>query len=116
MFNSLKSVVVSNHFMQQSISILKIAKNTMYFIVKYEFTSWTFEMLWIWIGIFYIMQGGETWVLNPTDNSLAFMLADEGYEVWLGNSCTCKFAFGHIQYNSNGMRFVYIHTILVLKW
>ncbi|GLJ09314.1 hypothetical protein SUGI_0106340 [Cryptomeria japonica] len=45
-----------------------------------------------------IMQGGEGWVFNEPYQSLSYMLADSGYEVWIGNTRTTLYTFGHKTY------------------
>ena len=45
------------------------------------------------------MQGGEIWVLNPGEESLAFSMASAGYEVWVGNSRSSNYTYGHVTYN-----------------
>lgn len=47
-----------------------------------------------------ILSGGDTWFLNPSDQSLGFMLADAGYDVWIGNFRTTSFCHGHVRYTS----------------
>ncbi|XP_020582719.1 triacylglycerol lipase 1 [Phalaenopsis equestris] len=32
-----------------------------------------------------LFQGGDTWFLNSVDESLGFILADHGFDVWVGN-------------------------------
>eukprot|EP01018_Ginkgo_biloba_P027222 Gb_28603 [translate_table: standard] len=46
-----------------------------------------------------IMQGGDIWVLNEPRESLAFLLADVGYDVWIGSTRSSTFSYGHITYN-----------------
>lgn len=43
-------------------------------------------------------QGGEIWVMNPGQESLAFTLARAGYQVWIGNTRSSKYTFGHITF------------------
>ncbi|EFJ32296.1 hypothetical protein SELMODRAFT_451544 [Selaginella moellendorffii] len=39
-----------------------------------------------------IMEGGDIWVLNPPDESLAFIMADAGYDVFIGNGRASMFS------------------------
>jgi lysosomal acid lipase/cholesteryl ester hydrolase len=52
-----------------------------------------------------IMEGGETWVLNPRDNSLPLMMANAGYEVWIGNTRSSNYTFGHLTYTRKDKEF-----------
>ncbi|KAH9306948.1 hypothetical protein KI387_011352, partial [Taxus chinensis] len=52
-----------------------------------------------------IMQGGEGWVLNEPYESLSFMLADSGYDVWIGNGRATTFTYGHKIYNRSSQEF-----------
>lgn len=45
-----------------------------------------------------ILSGGDTWLLNPPAQSLGFILADAGYDVWVGNFRTTNFCHGHVMY------------------
>lgn len=45
-----------------------------------------------------ILSGGDTWLLNPPTQSLGFILADAGYDVWIGNFRTTGFCKGHAFY------------------
>ncbi|KAI5056171.1 hypothetical protein GOP47_0029692 [Adiantum capillus-veneris] len=45
-----------------------------------------------------ILSGGDTWLLNSPEQSLGFILADAGYDVWIGNFRTTSFCHGHVVY------------------
>lgn len=52
-----------------------------------------------------LMQGGDIWVLNGPEQSLGFVLADSGYDVWLGSTRSSKFSYGHVTYKRTDSEF-----------
>lgn len=62
------------------------------YIELYEYSIWLNSWMWTWL------KGGETWLLNPNNGSLALMMANSGYEVWVGNTRSSNFTFGHVTY------------------
>ncbi|KAG6557824.1 hypothetical protein Mapa_000591 [Marchantia paleacea] len=52
-----------------------------------------------------IMAGGEAWLLNGPNESFAFILADLGFDVWIGNSRCVDWSHGHEYLNSSNPAF-----------
>ena len=40
-------------------------------------------------------------MLNPGNGSLALMMANSGYEVWIGNTRSSNYTYGHLKYTRN---------------
>ncbi|KAL2331049.1 hypothetical protein Fmac_018630 [Flemingia macrophylla] len=52
-----------------------------------------------------IFSDAITWLFNPPDESLGFILADNGYDVWLANTRGTKYSSGHTSLNPNDMAY-----------
>jgi len=40
-------------------------------------------------------QDALTWLINPQDQALGFVLADNGYDVWISNTRGTKYSRAH---------------------
>lgn len=47
-----------------------------------------------------IMDSSDSWVLQGPNYALAYILADQGYDVWLGNARGNKYALEHVNFTS----------------
>ena len=43
-----------------------------------------------------IKQGGDAWFLDSPNQSLGFILANRGYDVWVGNVRGTRWSHGHV--------------------
>lgn len=50
-------------------------------------------MVFLQHGLF---DSADCWVVNTKEKSPAFILAEMGYDVWLGNSRGNKYSVGHV--------------------
>ncbi|XP_078169477.1 triacylglycerol lipase 2-like [Carex rostrata] len=48
-----------------------------------------------------VLMDGITWLLNPPDQSLAFILADRGFDVWIANSRGTRWSSRHVTLTTN---------------
>lgn len=46
-------------------------------------------------------QGGDAWFLDSPEESLGFVLADHGFDVWVGNVRGTRWSHGHISLSEN---------------
>ncbi|CAL5370436.1 unnamed protein product [Camellia sinensis] len=52
-----------------------------------------------------VLVDGMTWVLNSPDESLAFILADSGFDVWISNTRGTKFSRRHLTLDATNPEF-----------
>ncbi|GJN11790.1 hypothetical protein PR202_ga30028 [Eleusine coracana subsp. coracana] len=48
-----------------------------------------------------LMMDGVTWLMNSPDESLGYILADNGYDVWIANSRGTVYSRGHISLSAS---------------
>ena len=46
-----------------------------------------------------LLDSSDTWILNDEDKAIGFILANLGYDVWMGNSRGNKHSRKHVKYN-----------------
>jgi len=52
--------------------------------------------VWVQHGL---LDSSDSWIVNDESLSPAFVLANNGYDVWFGNSRGNKHSLGHIKYS-----------------
>lgn len=51
-----------------------------------------------------LLDSSGTWIIMRPTHGLAYILADEGYDVWMGNARGSRYSRRHIKYNPEGGR------------
>ncbi|XP_020964715.1 triacylglycerol lipase 1-like isoform X2 [Arachis ipaensis] len=51
------------------------------------------------------MQEGDAWFLNTPEQSLSFILANQGFDVWVGNVRGTCWSHGHRSYSVKNKKF-----------
>lgn len=46
-----------------------------------------------------LLDSSDTWILNDEDKAIGFILANMGYDVWMGNNRGNKHSRKHVKYN-----------------
>lgn len=46
--------------------------------------------------LLFMKQGGDAWFLDSTEESLGFILADHGFDVWVANVRGTHWSHGHV--------------------
>ncbi|XP_072077289.1 triacylglycerol lipase 1 isoform X1 [Arachis hypogaea] len=57
------------------------------------------------LPIFSHQLAGDAWFLNTPEKSLSFILADQGFDVWVGNVCGTRWSHGHRSYSVKNKKF-----------
>jgi hypothetical protein len=59
-----------------------------------------------------------TWLLNSPEESLAFILADSGFDVWISNTRGTRFSRGHVSLNptSRVLRFSFNFNTAIFQY
>ncbi|XP_004496935.1 triacylglycerol lipase 1 [Cicer arietinum] len=52
-----------------------------------------------------LFMAGDAWFLNQPEQSLGFILADRGFDVWVGNVRGTRWSHGHISYSEKNKHF-----------
>lgn len=52
-----------------------------------------------------ILQSAADWVITSNEQGLAYLLADQGYDVWLGNARGTTYSRNHTTINPNKSKF-----------
>eukprot|EP00250_Pteridium_aquilinum_P026771 c33565_g1_i1 orf=187-1359(+) len=52
-----------------------------------------------------LFQGGDTWFENSPEQSLGFILADAGFDVWVGNVRGTRWSHGHVSLPKHAKEF-----------
>jgi len=48
-----------------------------------------------------LLDSSDTWIVNDEDKAPGFLLANRGYDIWMGNSRGNKHSRNHTKYNPN---------------
>lgn len=56
-----------------------------------------------------LVQGGDAWFLNSARESLGFILADNGFDVWIGNVRGTRWSHGHTSVSEDEKVLIFLY-------
>lgn len=65
--------------------------------------------------LLFMKQGGDAWFLDSTEESLGFILADHGFDVWVANVRGTHWSHGHVTLSEKSKVYeVHLPVLLII--